>query len=114
MHIYEDPFNGDGMLVDETTDEKMFSEHVFARAEAAESAEALVTKAFELKAGKGKEHARGRTLIILSEAGGQVFPTKLARQIEGKHHFKGVWLLGLEAAAITEGPICLRRRRPER
>ena len=104
VHIYEDPFgNGDGMLVDQTTGEKMFIEQVYARAEEGKDAEALITRAFSLKAGKGEEYAAGRTLVILSEAGGAYFPNRLARQLKGKHHFKGVWLLGLDAAAIAEG-----------
>jgi hypothetical protein len=104
VHIYADPFeNGDGMLVDSATDEKMFVEQVYARAEDGEDAEALITKAFALKAGKGEEYAAGRTLVILSEASGPHFPNRLARQFAGKHYFKGVWLLGLDAAAIAAG-----------
>jgi hypothetical protein len=103
VHIYSDPFDGDGMLVDSATDEKMFIEQVYARAEDGDDPEALITKAFSLKAGRGEEYAAGRTLVILSEAGGPYFPNRLARQFKGKHHFKGVWLLGLDAAAIADG-----------
>lgn len=103
IHIYSDPFDGDGMLVDSATDEKLFIEQVYARAEDGEDAEALITKAFSLKASKGEEYAAGRTLVILSEAKGAYFPNRLARQFKGRHHFEGVWLLGLDAAAATEG-----------
>lgn len=102
IHIYSDPFDGDGMLVNSATDEKMFIEQVYARAEDGADAEALITKAFFLKAGKGEEYAAGRTLVILSDASGSYFPNRLARQFKGKHHFMGVWLLGLDAAAIAE------------
>ena len=103
VRICADPFEGDGMLLDQATDEKMFIEQVYARAKVSEGAEAVVTKAFALKADKGKEYAAGRTLVILSAAGGPLSPNKLARQIKGTHHFKGVWLLGLDAASIAEG-----------
>lgn len=102
VHIYSDPFDGDGMLIDDATDEKMFIEQVYARAEDGENAEALITKAFTLKAEKIEHYAAGRTLVILSEAGGPYFPNRLARQFKDKHHFKGIWLLGLNAAAIAE------------
>src|SRR5690349_11295758 len=43
--ICSDPFEGDGMLIDEPTNEKMFIEQVYARAEDGSDAEALITKA---------------------------------------------------------------------
>jgi hypothetical protein len=91
------------MLVDNATDEKMFIEQVYARAEDGNDAEALINNAFCIKAERGKEYAAGRTLVIFSEAGGTYLPQRLARQFKGKHHFMGVWLLGLDAAAIAEG-----------
>lgn len=103
VQIYSDPFDGDGLLVDSATDEKMFVEQVYARAEDGKDAETLIAKAFSLKASKGKQYAAGRTLVILSEAGGPYFPNRLAHQFRGKHHFRGVWLLGLDAAAIAQG-----------
>lgn len=85
VHIYEDPFpHGDGMLVDAVTDEKMFTEHVYARAEDAHDAEALVMKAFEHKTKEGEPYARGRTLIIYSDPPGDFVVARLAAAIKGK------------------------------
>jgi len=104
VHIYEDPFpHGDGMLVDAVTDEKMFTEHVYARAEDGHDAEALVMKAFEHKAKEGELYARGRTLIIYSDAPGDIVVARLAAAIKGKHHFKSVWLLRPDAPSFADG-----------
>jgi hypothetical protein len=42
-------------------------------------------------------YAKGKTLVIFNEADGYWSPRKVAWQIAGTHHFKSVWVVGLDA-----------------
>lgn len=100
--ISEDPLGGDGLIVDRETVDQMFTEHVYVRPTPDADFGALAIEALEHKVRKGRSYARGRTLVILSEATGMWFPNRVARQITGTHEFKGVWAIHLDAASIAE------------
>ena len=77
----------------------LFAEHVFLpRREAQDEAslESLILKAVEHKARKGAPYAKGKTLIVLSDATGRWFPNPATRRIAGKQHFDTVWVMHLE------------------
>lgn len=101
--IAEDPLGGDGLIIDKETDEKMFTEHVYVPPQAETDLGARVIEALEHKVKKGEEYAKGRTLIIFSDATGVWYPNRVARQIAGTHKFEGVWMIALDAAAVAEG-----------
>lgn len=103
LAIADDPFGGDGLIVDRKTEEKMFTEHVYIPTSDEVHIGASVVKAVEHKAKKGKEYAKGRTLVIFSDAIGRWIPNHVAREIVGRHQFDGVWFVTLDAPASAIG-----------
>jgi hypothetical protein len=101
--ISEDPLGGDGLIIDRETGDQMFTEHVYVRPAPDADFGALAIEALGHKVRKGDVYARGRTLVILSEASGMWFPNRVARQIAGTHGFKEVWAIHLDAVSIAEG-----------
>jgi hypothetical protein len=89
---------GDGVVFD-GEGWGLFAEHVFVprRMDGDEaSLESLILKAVEHKAAKGAPYAKGKTLIVLSDATGRWFPNPATRRIARKHHFDAVWVMHLE------------------
>jgi len=103
LAVGEDPLGGDGLIVDKESDDKLFMEHVYVPAGPEGEFEDRVMAALQAKAAKGEEYAKGRTLVIFADAVGKWFPNRLARRIAGQHHFRGVWLVALDAPSITNG-----------
>lgn len=97
--LSEDPMGGDGAMLDRDAGTGFLTEHVFIPPPAngnTKSVEEQVIDAVSSKAAKGIEYARGKTLVVFSEAVGNWFPNRAARAINGNHAFDAVWALGLE------------------
>lgn len=103
LAIAQDPLGGDGLIIDRETDEKLFAEHVYIPPQGEGELEARIIAAVKHKADKGPEYAKGRTLVVFSDARGMWHPNKVARAIAGTHGFNGVWVVALNGAAIAEG-----------
>jgi hypothetical protein len=93
-----DPVDGDGIIVDKAAQANvMLTEHVFVGMnEAPKSLEPLIVNAIADKMKNGEAYSGGKTLIVFPEgSGGEWKPNRVARQIEGKHKFDGVWVVQL-------------------
>ena len=76
----------------------------------------LFVKAVEHKAKKGVQYAQGKMLVIFSDGLGSWYPTRVAEDIVGKHHFDGVWAVGLDSAdgdAYVYSVVCLDELPPQ-
>ena len=96
--IFGDQDDCDGLVFD-GKGWGLFAEHVFVprRMDGDEaSLESLILKAVEHKAANGAPYAKGKVLIVLSDATGRWFPNPATRRIAGKHHFDMVWVMHLE------------------
>lgn len=99
-----DPVGGDGIIVDQLTDETWPTEHVMvSRFDAGPPIEDLVLERIELKRTKGGEaYAKGKTLIVFLDVAGEPWnPTITARRLPAPLLFDAVWVVGLERAADT-------------
>jgi hypothetical protein len=97
--LSEDPTGGDGAMLDRDAGTGFLTEHVFIPPPVegnAKSVEEQVIEAVVAKAAKGREYARGKTLVVFSEAVGKWFPNRAGKAIEGVHQFDAAWALGLE------------------
>ena len=82
----ETPIDGDGVIVNRETAEWIVTEHVFvppSRSESFESVEDQIFEAVEHKARRGEAYARGKSLIVFSEAIGRWFPNRAGRPCKG-------------------------------
>jgi hypothetical protein len=99
--LSDDPTGGDGVMLDRTNGTGFLTEHIFLpppHANEGRSVEQQVVDAVAKKAGNGAIYARGKTLVVFSEAVGKWFPNRAAKAIAGTHGFEGVWAAGLETA----------------
>ena len=99
--LSEDPMGGDSAMLDRTNGTRILIEHIFIpppRAGEDRSVELQVIDAVAKKASKGAPYAKGKTLVVFSEAVGKWFPNRAARAITGKQGFEAIWSAGLEAA----------------
>ena len=106
-HVYETcnftfaepPIDGDGIILNRETGEWIATEHVFVpppRERSNDSVEDLIVRAVEHKAARGEAYARGKSLVVFSEAVGRWHPNRVGRSIDGTHHFNVVYGAGLE------------------
>lgn len=112
----EAPIDGDGIIVNRETGEWIATEHVFVpppRGEANELVEDKIVQAVEHKARRGEAYARGKSLIVFSEAVGSWFPNRVGRRINGAHHLNVVYAAGLERSDQTEFIYWLTEFAPE-
>lgn len=114
--LSEDPTGGDGAMLDKTSGTGFLTEHIFipppAEAET-RSVEQQVAAAVAKKAAKGAPYAKGKTLVVFSEAVGKWFPNRVARVIAGKHRFEAIWAAGLETAEGGHYIYWVTRLEPE-
>lgn len=95
----DDPTGGDGIILNRKNGRFMLTEHVFVpppRATSTETVEDLIIQQIQHKMKKGAPYARGKHLVVFSEAIGWWYPNKVGRRIEGSHDFASVWVVGLE------------------
>ena len=93
-----DEVGGDG-LISSLSDETAFivTEHVYVPPSEGAKVGDLVEAAVLKKAGKGgAAYAKGKSLVVFCEGGGQWWPNKVARAITGKHDFDEVWVFALK------------------
>lgn len=98
-----DPAGGDGIIFTSSTEETvMMTEHVMvplAREGKAQDVEKLALDQIQLKVSKGgAAYASGKTLIVLSEAGGGArwHPNWIAKNLPTPLHFDAVWVMSLQ------------------
>jgi hypothetical protein len=103
-----DPIGGDGVLIDTVTDETWPTEHVLALVPSADTkgqeTHILSAVAQKQKPKKGgAAYARGKTLVVLLEGGGQRpwYPNKVAKALPSPLHFGALWVVGLHAVSDT-------------
>ena len=90
----EDPTGGDGMIINKQNKRFMLTEHVFIpepKPNSIKTVQDLMIEAVAHKAKKGQLYARGKHLIIFSEAIGIWYPNRVGRMIDGVHHFASAW-----------------------
>jgi hypothetical protein len=95
----EDPTGGDGIILNQADNRYMATEHVFIpppRPNSTVSVEDLIVQKIEHKMRNGAAYARGKHLIVFSEAIGWWYPNRVGRRIAGQHEFASVWVVGLE------------------
>ncbi|QQO20235.1 hypothetical protein JJB98_10065 [Bradyrhizobium diazoefficiens] len=94
----DDPIGGDGIIVDQMTDEDFPTEHVMVPVQQSGDAEALILKAIDHKRNKGADaYASGKTLVVFLNAGaGHFFPNRLARALPTPLRFASVWVISLQ------------------
>jgi hypothetical protein len=105
-----DPLGGDGIITDKETGANMLTEHVYVPSPMGKNVgavEALIVKAVEHKRKKGMAYARGKTLIVLSDAVGRWSPNRAARRVGGAHQFEAVWVLHLERTVNGRYAYCV-------
>jgi hypothetical protein len=96
----EDPSGGDGVILNKRSREFMLTEHVFIpepRTGDAKTVEDYMIMALEHKVKKGENYAKGKHLIIFSEAIGWWYPNRVAKRIVGAHSFSSVWAVALQS-----------------
>ena len=94
LKICNDPFGGDGVILDITAGSHLVTEHVYVPPpRVATDLEGLIIGAVNHKGKRGKAYARGKVLIVFSEARGKWFPNKVARRLHGIHGFEDVWVV---------------------
>jgi hypothetical protein len=77
----------------------MATEHVFIpppQLNNTESVEDLILQKIAHKMRNGAAYARGKHLIVFSEAIGWWYPNRVGRRIAGQHEFASVWVVALE------------------
>lgn len=95
----EDPTGGDGVILNKRSEEFMLTEHVFIpepKTGDTKTVEDYMVMALEHKIKKGENYARGKHLIIFSEAIGRWYPNRVAKRIVGTHSFASVWAVALQ------------------
>jgi hypothetical protein len=94
-----DPVGGDGIIEDAFTGRTWPTEHVWIprpRPGEIQDVEALILSAIADKVAKGgPAYARGKTLVVFSNAVGVWTPNKLAKKLPTPLHFDAVWVVGL-------------------
>jgi hypothetical protein len=98
-----DPDGGDGIIFDKGTGETARTEHVYVpgpnvggKKAPAGDVETLMLKAIAKKQAKGgAAYASGKTLVVFSDAVGQWFANKVARQLPSPLDFEAVWVVAL-------------------
>lgn len=96
----EDPTGGDGVILNKRSREFMLTEHVFIpepKTGDTKTVEDYMVMALEHKVKKGENYARGKHLIIFSEAIGWWYPNRVAKRIVGTHSFASVWAVALQS-----------------
>lgn len=99
LTIAEDPSGGDGVILEKKTKNFIYTEHIFIpepKTGTQKTVEDLIVEAVEKKAKKGLPYARGKSLVVFSEAIGWWHPNRVGRRIEGIHGFNSVYAVGLE------------------
>ena len=95
----EDPTGGDGIILNKISNELILTEHVYIpeqKPENVDGGEDLMMSAVQHKvSGKNTAYAKGKHLIIFSEANVIWTPNRVARRIHGTHDFESVWAMGL-------------------
>jgi len=114
--LSDDPTGGDGAMLDRDAETGFLTEHVFIPPPSDgndTSVEQQIVEAVARKSKKGSEYARGRTLVVFSEAVGRWFPNRVGRAIAGNHQFEAVWALGLESAEGGQYSYWVTRLEPD-
>jgi hypothetical protein len=96
--VCTDPNGGDGLIYKQRDGKYMTTEHVFVPPKGRAETEQRIVGAVQHKAKKGAAYARGKHLVIFSEATGEWKPNRAARRIAGTHEFESVWVVHLEQA----------------
>lgn len=95
-----DPDGGDGIIYDSKEKTACRTEHILVPRNQKDTVdiELLILDAIEKKQMKGgAAYASGKTLIVfLNVNGGAWFPNKVARKLQNKFDFDGVWIVGLQ------------------
>lgn len=95
----EDPTGGDGVIRNRQSGECFLTEHVFVgvpQTVTGNSVEYMIVNAVEHKKKKGTAYAKGKHLVVFSEAKGSWLPNRVGKIIDQQHSFESVWAVGLE------------------
>jgi hypothetical protein len=87
--------DGDGIIADLKRRRKRVMEHVYVRPEDQRSRtveECIVQAVAHKVKGKGQAYARGKALLVLSEASGHWIPRRTAWLLVGQHDFSDIWV----------------------
>jgi len=96
-----DPTGGDGLIVSKKTGKLMRTEHVFSPAQNIKdltSAEQQIEIAIAHKIKRGRDYAKGKQLVVFSEAVGSWTPNRLAKKLVGTHYFDSIWVVALRSS----------------
>ncbi|MDD5742615.1 MAG: hypothetical protein PHX87_04270 [Candidatus Peribacteraceae bacterium] len=88
----------DGVIVDKKTGDCVLVENVAAMDFPGNSlprGEERIIQAVMHKALLGEKYASGKILIVFTDGAGKYEPNKIAKAVDGKHHFERIYLIGL-------------------
>ncbi len=105
-----DPTGGDGIICSREGEHLVLTEHDFVpepKAGNSESVEDQVVRAIEHKKKKGAAYAKGKHLVVFSEAVGRWYPNRVAKRIADSHGFSSVWVVHLEKGDDSEYIYCI-------
>jgi hypothetical protein len=101
-----DPHDGDGIIYDQNNHSARHTEHVYVPPQDADqtsSVEELVAAAVALKVQKGPPYAKGKTLLVFVDAGGdRVWYSNKAARLVPKNDFVEVWAISRDKEATYE------------
>jgi hypothetical protein len=104
-----DPTGGDGVIFDSERKTTWITEHVMvppahlaASSDKDKAIETRILDAIGLKQRKGGvAYVSGKQLVVFLEGGGGAwFPNKVAKRLPERLYFDGVWVVGLQVAAV--------------
>lgn len=93
------PESDDGVIVDKGTGGSTITEHVSALDVPSKGpllkGEARIIARIDHKIKRGSDYARGKFLVVFFDGLGKWYRSKVREAINGRHYFKGVYLVGL-------------------
>lgn len=98
MKLCTDTDGGDGMIFDTKENHAFYTEHVMISSwgEADSDIEKLVIDQIKKKQAKGKEYARGKTLVVfINRPGSGWSPNRIMRKLPVDFNFSSLWIFSL-------------------
>lgn len=99
QHTFRETIDGDGLIVNRSTQVTFPVEHVcamdFPAGRKLPSGEDRIIWAIDHKIGRGLEYAEGKSLVVFFDGAGLFYRNKIRENILGRHNFKVVFCVGL-------------------
>ncbi len=96
---FAEDHEGDGIIIDKTTDTWVMTEHVSAldsqRDIPLPKGEDRVIDAINHKIDRGFDYAAGKNLIVFFDGAGEFYRNKIRESIAGRHNFLTIYAIGL-------------------